>query len=210
MPKVNKSSKLNRVARREAASGPLTTTTPPSSKEVKEEEQADATNQDMSRGQRKRQAKRDTFLKREKLILSTLKLKSEEEQKKRIDGLDAIREALLNTTKNAKTGDPAAQDTSQVQAAATTNKAKKQLMIKEVEHFNLVLQHPAYQQDPFATMQEHLRNTLAKQKEQQQVQSKERTKEEQTKLETQKKLKKEQLKGKKKPRKKFKAARSKG
>jgi hypothetical protein len=202
MPKVSKTSKLNRVARRVAASGPLTTTPP--SKEV-EEDQADA-NQEMSRGQRKRQAKRGTFLKREKLILSSLKLKSEEEQKKRIDGLDAIREALLNTTKNTK-AEKAAEDASQMQA--TTNKSKKRLMMKEVEHFNLVLQHPAYQQDPFATMQEHLRNTLAKQKEQQQVQSKERTKEEQIKLETQKKLKKEQLKGKRKPRKKFKAARSK-
>jgi hypothetical protein len=204
MPKISKTSKLKRVARRVAASGPLTTTTPPS-KEVKED-QADA-NQDMSRGQRKRQAKRDTYLKREKLILSSLKLKSEEEQKKRIDGLDAIREALLNTTKNAKKADPA-EETSQVQA--TTNKSKKQLMIKEVAHFNLVLQHPAYQEDPFATMQEHLRNTLAKQKEQQQVQSKERTKEDQTKLEAQKKLKKEQLQGKRKTRKKFKAARSRG
>jgi hypothetical protein len=204
MPKVIKTSKLNRVARREAASGPLTTTTPPS-KEVKED-QADA-NQDMSRGQRKRQAKRDTFLKREKLILSSLKLKSEEEQKKRIDGLDAIREALLNTTKTTKAEDPA-EETSQMHA--TTNKSKKRLMIKEVEHFNLILQHPAYQEDPFATMQEHLRNTLAKQKEQQQAESKERTKEEQTKLDAQKKLKKEQLKGKKKPRKKFKAARSRG
>ena len=182
----------------------MTTTTPPS-KEVTEDP-ADG-NQEMSRGQRKRQAKRDTFLKREKLILSTLKLKSEEEQKKRIDGLDAIREALMKTTKNSKTGD-AAEETGQMQA--TTNKSKKRLMIKEVEHFNLILQHPAYQQDPFATMQEHLRNTLAKQKEQQQVQSKERTKEEQTKLEAQKKLKKEQLKGKKKPKKKFKAARSRG
>ena len=49
----------------------------------------------LSRGQRKRQAKRDQYLKREHMIMTSLKLKREDEQKKRIDGLDSIREALL-------------------------------------------------------------------------------------------------------------------
>jgi hypothetical protein len=32
------------------------------------------------------------------------------------------------------------------------------------------LEHPAFQEDPFEAMQEHLRNTLAQEKEQMQVQ----------------------------------------
>ena len=48
----------------------------------------------LSRGQRKRQAKHEKFLKKEKMILSSLMLKKQDEQKKRIDGLDAIKQAL--------------------------------------------------------------------------------------------------------------------
>lgn len=42
------------------------------------------------------------------------------------------------------------------------NKQKKNIAIEEVVHYNLVLQHPSFQSNPFETMQEHLRNTLAK------------------------------------------------
>jgi hypothetical protein len=51
-------------------------------------------NEALSRGQRKRLAKREQFLKREKMVMSSLLLKKLEEQKGKIDGLDAIKEAL--------------------------------------------------------------------------------------------------------------------
>ena len=59
----------------------------------------------LSRGQRKRQAKRDQYLRREKLILSSLQLQKAQEQARRIDGLDAMKEALLATVVE-KAGDP--------------------------------------------------------------------------------------------------------
>ena len=48
----------------------------------------------LSRGQRKRNAKKEQYLRRENMILSTLALRRKDEQKKRIDGLDALKEAL--------------------------------------------------------------------------------------------------------------------
>ena len=55
----------------------------------------------LSRGQRKRLAKREQFLKREKMVMSSLRLKKLEEQKGKLDGLDAIKEALTATTSTA-------------------------------------------------------------------------------------------------------------
>ena len=43
------------------------------------------------------------------------------------------------------------------------NKSKKELSAREVSHLALVLEHPAFQSKPFATIQEHLKNTLADQ-----------------------------------------------
>ncbi len=130
----------------------------------------------MSRGQRKRQAKRDQYLKKEKMILSTLKLQKMEEQKSRIDGLDAIKEALAQTMKENQARLEAEKNQKDIsETILKTNKAKKVVAQKEMNHLNLVLQHPTFQSNPFATMQEHLRNTLAKQAtEQEEVAKKER------------------------------------
>ena len=236
MPKLSRTSKLKRDARRLATSTPLTSAA--SLKEAKKEstsshlpaseQQSDASHQkhakkgdvgavkesssppstqELSRGQRKRQAKREAFLRKEKLILSSLKLKSQEEQKKRIDGLDAIRDALLETAKNHVDGNNDGAEEEEQQASSTTNKSKKKLLVKEVDHLNLVVQHPAYQADPFKTMQEHLKNTFAKQKERNEKHSKERSIVEKKRNEEKKRAKKEEIKGRKKTVKKFKAGR---
>mmetsp|Transcript_14062 Transcript_14062/g.21056 ORF Transcript_14062/g.21056 Transcript_14062/m.21056 type:complete len:205 (+) Transcript_14062:94-708(+) len=125
----------------------------------------DAT-QNLSRGQRKRMLKRDQYLRRETMVLSTLKLKKIEEQKGRIDGLDAIKDALSDTVKKSQqmSNDPT-EELNDKSEAAKTNKAKKEIAQKELTHFNLVLQHPSFQSNPFATMQEHLRNSFVKQAE---------------------------------------------
>jgi hypothetical protein len=122
---------------------------PPSSKE----------NQPLSRGQRKRQAKREKYLRRERLVLDSLKLKRQEEQSKRIDGLDAIKEALLATVRE---GDAQKESTSKpaVRSLLKSNRGQKHLVEKEVSHMKLVLQHPAFQAEPFAAIREHLKNTI--------------------------------------------------
>lgn len=153
-------------------------------------------NQQLSRGQRKRQAKREQFLKKEKMILSSLMLQRQEEQKKRIDGLDAIKQALMDTSaKNANkdTIEPKIQHIS-------TNKAKRKLVSKEVEHMNLILQHPAFKKDPFETMQQHLRNSFAEDRKQQELLSKKRSEQEKLKTDAKKSIKKKSQKKKYKPR----------
>ena len=125
----------------------------------------DAT-ENLSRGQRKRMLKRDQYLRRETMVLSTLKLKKIEEQKGRIDGLDAIKDALSETVKKSQQmSNDSTEEIHDKSEAAKTNKAKKDIAQKELTHFNLVLQHPSFQSDPFATMQEHLRNSFVKQAE---------------------------------------------
>lgn len=134
----------------------------------KEQPNAEDEMANLSRGQRKRQAKREQYLKREKMVFSTLKLQREEEQKHRLDGMDALKEALITTT----TSSPE-QPTKQM---PTSNKGKKNIAAREMEHMNLVLQHPAFRLNPFEAIQQHLRNTLAGQAQELEAKSKERYK----------------------------------
>ena len=169
MPKVSKAGKF-----RKAAAKP------------KEEKQQDG-KAALSRGQRKRQAKREQYLKRENLILSTLQLKRQEEQKKRLDGLDALKEALtaIDTTIESTSTD--------AQPTPSTLKGRRNLATREMEHMNLVLQHPAFQSNPFEAIQQHLRNTLAGQAMDQDAKSRERAKEDKQKEAVKKKHKKERI-----------------
>jgi ABC-type dipeptide/oligopeptide/nickel transport system ATPase component len=114
------------------------------------------TAEQLSRGQRKRLVKREQYLKREKMILSSLRLKKLEEQKGKIDGLDALREALPMESKAKKSS-----AVTQEPVHVSNNKQKQAVAVQEVSHLNLVLQHPSFKSNPFATIQEHLRNTLA-------------------------------------------------
>ncbi len=111
----------------------------------------------LSRGQRRRLAKREQYLKREHMILSSLRLSREQEQKNKIDGFDSLWKALPAVSREED--EAGRSDNSQV---IRKNKQKKNIAVEEVVHYNLVLQHPSFQSNPFETMQEHLRNTLAK------------------------------------------------
>ena len=62
-----------------------------------------------------------------------------------------------------------------------------------MEHMTLVLQHPAFQSNPFETMQEHLRNTLATQAQELKAKSQKRAKVEREEEEAKKKQKKERM-----------------
>lgn len=141
--------------------------------------------QSLSRGQRKRHAKREQFLRKEKMILSSLMLRRQEQQKKRIDGLDAIKQALMDATVKNKHDENSEKITTKPEPNhVSTNKAKRKLVAKEIEHVNLILQHPAFKKSPFETMQEHLRNSFSEDRKQQEFLSKKRTEEEKRKIET--------------------------
>lgn len=159
----------------------------------------------LSRGQRKRAAKREQYLRKERMIMSSLTLKRKEDQKNRIDGLDAIREALLNTASAANAAKT--MKSNSATAVVKTNKSRQLLVRKEVAQMNLVLQHPAFKADPFAAIQEHLKNTHAKDSDQQKKAAILRVRQRKQKEEEKKARKKEQ--GVKRHKKKFRATRSK-
>uniref|UniRef100_A0A7S3L8S8 Ribosome biogenesis protein SLX9 n=1 Tax=Amphora coffeiformis TaxID=265554 RepID=A0A7S3L8S8_9STRA len=118
----------------------------------------------LSRGQKKRLAKREQYLRKESLVMGSLQLKKQQEQAKRIDGLDAIKEALMSTTTTRTNDDD---DKKQSQAhrpnLLKTQKSRSTLLQRESNQLQLVMQHPAFQQDPLATIREHLTNSLAPQ-----------------------------------------------
>jgi hypothetical protein len=170
----------------------------------------------LSRGQRKRQAKHEKFLKKEKMILSSLMLKKQDEQKKRIDGLDAIKQALMDTTTTAdkkkqydSTNNSNNNNNELEIHHVSSNKAKRKLVGGEVENMSLILQHPAYKKDPFETLQEHLLNSYKEDKTTQEKLSKQRTQKEKQKKDAKLRQKKEDVVKKKTQRKKYKPRRNK-
>lgn len=157
------------------------------------------TKHSLSRGQRKRLAKREQFLKREKMILSTLHLKKLEANKGRIDGMDSIKDALSDSMPmetNQSDTVTVNNETQQTQKSAATpksNRAKQNLAQRELHHMNLVLQHPTFNSDPFATIQEHLKNTLANQAKQLEQEAEKKQKEHEKQRNEAKEAKKERL-----------------
>jgi ABC-type dipeptide/oligopeptide/nickel transport system ATPase component len=201
MPKVARVAKFRTAS---VQASPSLLTAKQASEPAKIPEATDETN--LSRGQRKRLAKREQYLRKEKIVLSSLKLRHQDEQKKRIDGLDAIKEALLSTVSPIQ-DEPKISDLSKIKPnLMISNKSKKSLVAREVSQMSLVLQHPAFQADPFATIREHLKNTLAKDERQQKKEEIQYQKERVKKAEEKKIAKKES--GAKRKRKKFKATRS--
>jgi Ribosome biogenesis protein SLX9 len=114
----------------------------------------------ISRGQRKRLIKREKYLQRERMVMSSLKLRKQDEQAKRIDGLDALKEALLETV--TKMPESQEEKTRPAQVVRS-NRGKRSIVKKEVEHMKLVLEHPSFKANPLAAIHEHLTNTTSKQ-----------------------------------------------
>lgn len=117
----------------------------------------------LSRGQKKRQMKREQYLRKEQMIWSSLRLRHQEVQSRRIDGLDAMKDALMNveaTTATTIVPDPSLTAQVSSRRRINTNTARQKLLQHEVAHMNLVLQHPRFVQDPLATIYEHLQNTF--------------------------------------------------
>jgi Ribosome biogenesis protein SLX9 len=106
----------------------------------------------LSRGQRKRQQKREQYLRREQLVLSCLKLKPKSSH---FDGMNEMKQALLSSLKTASTSTPPPRN------LLRSQKSRQVLMAKEIAQLGLVLQHPAFQANPWDTLQQHLTNSTA-------------------------------------------------
>ena len=161
MPKVSKVGKFRKTAAAAAASSAARETVSKSRKSEPEDDKTlekpnetpkIPTETALSRGQRRRQAKREQYLRKEKMILSSLQLKKADEQKKRIDGLDALKAALMDTVQEKD--DNKKKETNTTTPHIATNKAKQRIVASELNHMSLVLQHPAYQSNPFEALQD--------------------------------------------------------
>lgn len=153
MPKVSRVGKFRQAAKASAVA--------PSPDDKNEQGGAAA----LSRGQKKRLAKREQYLRKERLIMESLQLKKQQEQAKRIDGLDAIKQALLATTQDDANNDKKSQQ-QHTRNLLKSQKSRQTLLQRESNQLQLVMQHPAFQADPLATIRQHLTNTLAPQAEQ--------------------------------------------
>jgi hypothetical protein len=126
--------KVSRVGKFRAAPKHLPQLPAPTSKSSHDGDEKEP----LSRGQRKRLAKREQYLKREKMVMSSLRLQKLEEQKGKLDGLDAIRESLPEEFSSTT---PTAKDL-KTNPSCNTNKSKKAIANAEITHMGLVLEHP--------------------------------------------------------------------
>lgn len=216
MPKSpsSRARQLQRQARRAASADPLPSLAATTLVREDAEKNEKESSVPLSRGQRKRLSKREQYYKKETMILSSLNLARLEEQKRRIDGLDSLKQALMETSAQEPPKESARTSSKASTGAATavsSNKAKRRLVSDEVQHLGLILQHPKFKEDPFATMQEHLKNSLAEDRTEQEALSEERSKAENLKTEEKNRRKKERLEGvqRKGGRKKYKPRRTK-
>lgn len=156
MPKASRVGKFRQAA---------AVTKKPATEATTEQKLEDVANNEgsgtLSRGQKKRLAKREQYLRKEKLVMGSLLLKKQEEQAKRIDGLDAIKQALISAAKQG--GDETEKSSTQPQNFLKSEKSRQSLLQRESNQLQLVMQHPAFQNDPLATIREHLTNKLAPQ-----------------------------------------------
>ncbi|KDO31217.1 hypothetical protein SPRG_03835 [Saprolegnia parasitica CBS 223.65] len=113
----------------------------------------------LSRGQRKRQKRRDAFLKKMGMVQRTVAEK-EKAAKKETDGmfgdLEELQKSLFSEAPAAvKVVEAAPKTVSQM-----TGKQKKRMAMQELGHLKAVQTHPAFQSNPFAAIQMHLQNTV--------------------------------------------------
>lgn len=194
MPKATKVGKFrsaSKASSRDVRASPLTSQSNLSYEKKKlvdiHPKNADDTNKDefpherddapLSRGQRKRLAKRDQYLKRENMVMSSLRLRRMDDQKGKLDGLDAIREALTTSTSSSVSVAQQQKQAPNKLMTCNTNKSKRTLANSEISHMGLVLSHPKFNEDPFAAIRLHLQNSLVDDAKKLKVTSEERNKE---------------------------------
>uniref|UniRef100_A0A7S2UYS6 Uncharacterized protein n=1 Tax=Fibrocapsa japonica TaxID=94617 RepID=A0A7S2UYS6_9STRA len=114
----------------------------------------------LSRGQRKRRERHDRLLKKMNLV-NQAKKSSRAGQGLLVGLVDDLEGALPEVLDAAvAAGEVREKRKLGAMRKVVHNRAKKAVAAQEVQHFNLVLNHPAFQKDPIAVIQEHLKNSL--------------------------------------------------
>ena len=76
-----------------------------------------------------------------------------------VDGMKASLEELLSSNEQRLREQQRA-DEARLSGSALSSKKRQKLVAEETLHMQQVLEHPAFIADPFAALQEHLRNTV--------------------------------------------------
>jgi hypothetical protein len=108
----------------------------------------------LSRGQRKREKRKAAFLKKVAFGHEAMKLQNAEQKKSGVDGLGSLT-SCLPSLEEASSNNQKLKN-----AGIKTNKSKTRIAASEIKLLHLVHEHPAFQANPFAAMQEHLQNTM--------------------------------------------------
>mgnify|MGYP000067512189 FL=1 len=124
----------------------------------------------LSRGQLKRKERREKFLKRLEAVDNSLRLssnnsKNSSDRKKSVFDVRHFDDAFTDG-KGAKADSAKLEVEESKQLKQLTNEKKKKVAIRELEQMKLVMEHPQFVANPFATMMDHLNNTLAPGKQQ--------------------------------------------
>ena len=111
----------------------------------------------LSRGQRKRQAKRAQFNTRQLLIQNSLRLRNTNAL-----GVTTLQHAIDSVDKEDHIGidNNAPPAGAAVKVSTVHANQRRTLERSEAEHVDLVLQHPVFDADPFQAIQLHLKHTL--------------------------------------------------
>ncbi|OQR96103.1 hypothetical protein ACHHYP_17001 [Achlya hypogyna] len=117
----------------------------------------------LSRGQRKRQKRRDAFLKKMGMVQRTVAEK-EKAAKKTTDGMFGDLEELQKSLFSAEVA-PVEAEVAPKTVSKMTGKQKKRMAMQELGHLKAVQTHPAFQSNPFAAIQMHLQNTVVRENE---------------------------------------------
>lgn len=115
----------------------------------------------LSRGQKKRQTKKQKYLKKQEMIQNSLQLHQEYKNSKTIENFYEIKEQLTMLEEEKWGGDIKIINVPKIKS----NRSKKSTTVKEIENLNLVLQHPNFIKSPFEAIKEHLHNKLKEQAE---------------------------------------------
>ncbi|OQS07439.1 hypothetical protein THRCLA_00539 [Thraustotheca clavata] len=129
---------------------------------VSDNEESTSVEAQLSRGQRKRQKRRDAFLKKMGMVQRAVEEK-EKESKKSKDGMFGDLEELQKSLFSTQVEAISTSKTENIKSVSQmTGKQKKRLAMQELGHLKAVQTHPAFQSNPFAAIQMHLQNTVVR------------------------------------------------
>ncbi|GMH80065.1 hypothetical protein TrST_g2844 [Triparma strigata] len=109
----------------------------------------------LSRGQKKKLAKRQQYEARMKMVNNSLLLQSHRSKKKSDCLLSGLSSALPSVPSPSPPPPPPKQ------TSIKTNLQKQKLSIEEKAQHKLVLEHPTFKSNPFEAIKLHLNNSLA-------------------------------------------------